>query len=148
MTDYNDLPLEHPAGHSLPMSLLADGVAARHGRRADDEESKHRSGDGPAYRGHGAQGSSGAGAARAGGSIRLIDVDSKVTQSPAGRKGGGMKRMLRETGECSTCTRTFGTVKRPDKTDPELGVCRKCGVAWLDRGHCWYCYITKQRRTP
>ena len=38
MTDYNDLPLEHPAGHSLPMSLLADGVAARHGRRADDEE--------------------------------------------------------------------------------------------------------------
>jgi len=90
MTDYNDLPLEHPAGHSLPMSLLADGVAARHGRRADDEESEHRSGDGPAYRGHGAQGSSGAGAARAGGSIRLIDVDSKVTQSPAGQKGGGI----------------------------------------------------------
>ena len=38
MTDYNDLPLEHPAGHSLPMSLLSDGVADRHGRRADDEE--------------------------------------------------------------------------------------------------------------
>jgi len=45
MTDYNDLPLEHPAGHSLPMSLLSDGVAERHGRRADDEEDEANEGD-------------------------------------------------------------------------------------------------------
>ena len=43
MEETNDLPLERETA-DLPMSLLADGVAARHGRRADDEEDEANEG--------------------------------------------------------------------------------------------------------